>query len=78
MSPVMCQQLYELWKKDGLIKSKKTPESSRALEAIVAALETKTGSRSNENLFADEEPPLTEWEMAPDRVVQTHDSYDHQ
>ena len=25
------QQLYELWKKAGLIKGKKTPESSKAL-----------------------------------------------
>ena len=35
------QQLYKLWKKDGLIKGKKTSESSRALEARVAALKQK-------------------------------------
>ena len=36
-----CQQLYELWKKAVLIKGKKTPEKSRALEARMAALEAK-------------------------------------
>ena len=32
ISMAQHQQLYELWKKAGLIKGKKTPESSRALE----------------------------------------------
>ena len=31
MLMAQCQQLYELWKKAGLIKDKKTPECSRAL-----------------------------------------------
>ena len=52
-----CQQLYELRKKAGLIKGKKTPESSKALEAIVAALEEKTENSSNPSLFADDEKP---------------------
>ena len=47
------QQLYELWKKARLIKGKKTPESSSALEARVAALEAKTENSSNESLFTD-------------------------
>ena len=42
-------------KKAGLIKGKKTPESSRALEARMAALEAKTDNSSNES-FADERP----------------------
>ena len=37
MSMTQCQQLYKLWKKAGLIKGKKTPESSRAFEARVSA-----------------------------------------
>ena len=41
MSMAQCQQLYELHKKVGLIKSKKTPESSRGLEARVAMSEAK-------------------------------------
>ena len=50
------QQLYELQKKAGLIKSKKIPKSRRALEARVALLEAKTGNRIDESLFADEKP----------------------
>ena len=42
MSAAQCQQLYELQKKAGLIKGKKTPESRRALEARVAAHEAKS------------------------------------
>ena len=49
------QQLYALWKKAVLIKSKKTPESSRALEVRVAMLEAKTDNSSDE-LFADKKP----------------------
>ena len=41
-STAQCQQLYELWKKARPIKGKKNPESSRVLEARVAALEAKT------------------------------------
>ena len=51
------QQLYEFWKKERLIKGKKTPESIRALETRVATLEAKTESSSNQNLFADIETP---------------------
>ena len=56
MSVAQCQQLCELRKKAGLIKGKKTPESSRALEARVATLEVKTDNSSKESLFADEKP----------------------
>ena len=41
MSVAQCQQLYELRKRARFIKGKKTSESSRALEARVAALEAK-------------------------------------
>ena len=51
-----CQQLYEFWKKAGLIKGKKTPESSRALEAKVAMNEPKTDNSSNESSFVEEKP----------------------
>ena len=50
------QQLYELLKEARLIKGKKTPESSRALDARVAALETKMDNSSDKSLFADEKP----------------------
>ena len=56
MSMVQHQQLYELQKKARLIKGKKTPESSRALEARVAVLEAKTDNSSDESLFADKKP----------------------
>ena len=39
-----------------LIKGKKSPESSRALEARVAILEAKTDNSSNESLFAEKKP----------------------
>ena len=48
--------MYELQKKAGLIKGKKTPNNSRALEARVAALEAKTDNCSNDFFFADEKP----------------------
>ena len=35
MSIAKHKVLYKLWKKAGLVKGKKTPESSRALEARV-------------------------------------------
>ena len=47
MSMVQCQQLYELHKKAGLIKGKKTPESSRVLESRVATLVENTDNSSN-------------------------------
>ena len=56
MSAVQHQQLCELRKKAGLIKGKKTPGSSRALEARVAMLEAKTDNSSNESLFPDKKP----------------------
>ena len=56
MSVAQHQQLYELWKRAGLIKGKKTPESSRALEARVAELEVKSENSSDESLFADVKP----------------------
>ena len=56
MSAAQHQQLYELQNKANLIKGKKTPESSRALEARVAMLEAKTGKSSNESLFTDAKP----------------------
>ena len=53
MSAAQCQQLYELQKRARLIKGNKTPESSRALEARVIKLESKTDTSSDENLFTD-------------------------
>ena len=57
MSMAHHQQLYKFWKKAGLIKSKKTSESGRALEAKVATLEAKTENSSNQSLFIDVEKP---------------------
>ena len=51
-----CQQLYELLKRAGLIKNKEAPESNRASEDRVAALEVKTDNSSDESLFADVKP----------------------
>ena len=51
-----CQQLYELWKKAGLIKGKKISESSRALETRVAMLEEKPDNSSNEGFYSHEMP----------------------
>ena len=48
------QQLFKLWKKAGLVKGKKTPDSSRALEARLAMLEAKTDKSSDIILFKDE------------------------
>ena len=56
MSTAQHQQMYELQKKARLTKGKKTPESSRALETRVAALEMKTDNSSNKSLFADKKP----------------------
>ena len=66
--------MYELQKNAGLIKGKKTPKNSRALEARVATLEAKTENNNNESIFADEKPkannknnqPLTEREAESD------------
>ena len=54
MSMAQYQQLYKLQKKVVLVEGKNTPESSKALEARVAMLETKTDNTSNESLFTDE------------------------
>ena len=51
--------MYELWKRAGLIKGKKTPESSRAIVARVAVLEAKSENSSNKSLFADVKPPAS-------------------
>ena len=56
MSVAQCQQLYELQKRARLMKGKKTPESSRALEARVATLEAKSENSSNESIFAEITP----------------------
>ena len=53
MSAAQHQQLYELRKRARLIKGKKTPESSRALETRVAALEAKSENSSDESFFAN-------------------------
>ena len=47
MSVAQHQQHYKLWKKAGLIKGKNTSDSSRALDAGVAALEAKTENSGN-------------------------------
>ena len=80
MSAAQCQQLCELPKKAGLIKGRKTPESSTALEARVAGLEAKSENSSNESLFTDMKPTaieiiqtLIERETAPDRAIQMPD-----
>ena len=54
MSTAQHQQLYGLWKKAGFNKGQKAPESNRALEARVAALDAKTDNSSNESFFVDE------------------------
>ena len=56
MSIAQHQKLYELWKKAGVIKGEKTPESSRGLEARVPAIEAKTENNSDENLLSNENP----------------------
>ena len=53
------QQLYELHKKARLVKGKKTPESSKALEARVAMLEAKTDYSSNDSIFPNKKPKAT-------------------
>ena len=48
--------MYELQHRAGLINGKKAPESSKALEARVAALEAKTEESRHESLFAVKKP----------------------
>ena len=52
------QQLYELQKKAGLIKGKKTQESSRTLKARVAMLEAKTDNRAMRAYLQMKSPKL--------------------
>ena len=56
MSIAQWQHFYELLHKTGLLKSKKTPQCSKALEARVAAIGAKIENRSNDRLFTDERP----------------------
>ena len=56
MSAAQCQPLYELQKRAGLRKGKKSLESSRALFARVAMLEAKSENSSNESSFANVTP----------------------
>ena len=68
-------------KKAGLIKGKKIPESSRAIEDRVAMLEARTDNSSNESLILDEimidsnsnNPALDRKCTALDRDIQTLD-----
>ena len=50
------QQLYQLQTKARLVKGKKTPESSRALETRVAMLDVKTDNSSGDSLFPNKKP----------------------
>ena len=56
MSAEHKHQLYELQHKDGLVKGKKTKESSKKLGITVAALEAKTDNSSNNSFLADHKP----------------------
>ena len=59
ISMALGNHLYELQKEAKLSKDKKTPYSSRALEAGVAMLETKTDNSIDESfLFPDEKPKV--------------------
>ena len=69
MLMVQCQQMYELWNKTRLIKSEKTPESSRALEARVAMFQAKTNNSSNKSLFMDKPKANIRNDPALDRKV---------
>ena len=50
--PTVIQALEESW----LLKGKKTPENSKALEARVSMLEAKTDNSSNVGSFINEKP----------------------
>ena len=79
------QQLYKLWKKTGLIKGKKTPESGRALEARVASFRQKQTIVAMRAYLQMKLPklitgiiqPLTKRETAQDRAMQTLDGQGH-
>ena len=53
---IQQHHLYELQCNAGLIKGEKTPESNKASEARMAALEAKTDNHCDQSLFADEKP----------------------
>ena len=72
MSTTEQQQLNELWYKAGLLKKKKTPESSKALEARVATLEAKTEHSNNDSLFLDEKPKIQPLTKKGSRTKQSH------
>ena len=82
MSTLQHQQLYDFQKKAGLIKGKKTPESSKAFKAKVAMLEAKTKivvtraylQMKSPKLMTEIIQPLTEREAEKDRVMQILDS----
>ena len=75
-----CQQLYELQKKATLIKGKKTPESSRVLEARVSKLEVKQTTvamrayflMKSSKLSTDIIQLLMKRRTEPDRALQIH------
>ena len=80
MLVAQCQQLDQLQKKAGIIKSKTILESNKALEAKVTMLEAKTDGSSNESFFTDEKPnannrkknsPWQKKRAAEDRATQT-------
>ena len=79
------QQLYNFQKKAVLIKGKKTPKRSRALETRVAMLEAKqmaTAMRAysqtkSPKLTTETIKPLAEREMIPDRAMQILDNQSH-
>ena len=70
--------MYEFQKEARLIKGKKTPGSSRALEARVTMLEAKTDNSSNERLFPNEKlkannrnNPALDRKQSETRAMQT-------
>ena len=74
MSMAQHQQLNELLKKARLIKSKKIPESSRALQARMAVLEAKTYLKmKGQKLVAKIIQSLAERKVRPDIAVQVLD-----
>ena len=81
MSLAQCQQLYEPWKKTGLKKGKKSPESIRALEVGVAVLKQKQITVRRKACFLMKSPklimdltqPLTEKGAVAERAMQILD-----
>ena len=75
MPMAQCQQLYELQKIARLIRGKKTPESSRGLEARVAMLEAAIAysKMKSPKLIIEIIQPLSKREVDPDRAMQILD-----